>query len=33
MSKSYITVPQNEYDRLVRDSDFLACLDAAGVDN
>lgn len=28
-----ITIPQSEYDALIKDSVMLACLKAAGVDN
>lgn len=28
-----VMISKSEYDRLVRDSAWLACLDAAGVDN
>jgi hypothetical protein len=32
-AKEMVTITKAEYDRLVKDSDWLACLDAAGVDN
>lgn len=28
-----ITIPKKEYDSLVEDSDWLSCLESAGVDN
>lgn len=28
-----VTIPKDEYDRLVKDSDWLGCLEAAGVDS
>lgn len=28
-----ITIPKAEYDRLIRDSELLGCLEACGVDN
>lgn len=28
-----VTIPKSEYDRLVKDSEWLSCLEAAGVDN
>jgi len=31
--KETVTITKFEYDRLITDSEWLACLDAAGVDN
>lgn len=28
-----VTITKKEYDQLLKDSDWLACLEAAGVDN
>lgn len=28
-----VTITRKEYDRLVKDSEWLSCLEAAGVDN
>lgn len=28
-----VTISKREYDRLVKDSEWLSCLEAAGVDN
>ena len=28
-----VTIKKSEYDQLLKDSDWLACLEAAGVDN
>ncbi|MGE7271398.1 hypothetical protein ACQKK5_08060 [Brevibacillus panacihumi] len=28
-----VTIPQSEYESLLRDSEFLSCLEACGVDN
>jgi hypothetical protein len=28
-----VTIPKSEYEQLIKDSDFLGCLEAAGVDN
>ena len=28
-----VTIPRSKYNQLVKDSDFLSCLEAAGVDN
>lgn len=28
-----ITITKKEYDRLIKDSEWLSCLEAAGVDN
>lgn len=33
MDVEMVTIPKSEYDQLVRDSDWLGCLEAAGVDN
>jgi len=33
MSEKTITISQDEYDQLRRDSEFLECLYSAGVDN
>lgn len=33
MSKETIVIPKKEYDQLVKDSEFLRALEAAGVDN
>lgn len=33
MDGLYVTIPQEEYDRLVEDQAFLWALEAAGVDN
>jgi len=33
MKEEMITITKVEHDRLVKDSEWLACLDAAGVDN
>lgn len=33
MNEETITITQAEYDRLLRDSAFLSCLEAYGVDN
>ena len=32
-SEETVTIKKSEYDRLVRDSDFLLCLESVGVDN
>jgi hypothetical protein len=31
--KETVTISKEDYDRLVEDSEFLACLEACGVDN
>jgi hypothetical protein len=28
-----VTIPKSQYERLLKDSDWLGCLEAAGVDN
>ena len=33
MTDETVTISKSEYERLVKDSRWLACLDAAGVDN
>jgi len=33
LKKGYIQIPIKEYNKLCRDSDFLNCLERAGVDN
>ncbi len=33
MDEETITITKSEYDRLVKDSEWLDCLEAAGVDN
>lgn len=33
MSESTVTIPESEYDQLMRDADKLSCLEAMGVDN
>ena len=33
MDKETVTISKAEYERLLKDSRWLACLDAAGVDN
>lgn len=32
-AKKLVTIPKEEYDTLKRDSEFLSCLEACGVDN
>lgn len=33
MEGSMITITKEEYQQLIRDSEFLSCLEACGVDN
>lgn len=33
MSETTVTIPKNEYESLLKDSAWLLCLEAAGVDN
>lgn len=33
MSDDVVTISRREYEQLLSDSDWLACLEAAGVDN
>jgi hypothetical protein len=33
MSDDMVTIPMREYEQLLKDSDWLSCLEAAGVDN
>ena len=33
MTEKTVTIPKQEYDRLEKDSQWLACLEMAGVDN
>lgn len=33
MSDETVTIKKSEYERLLKDSDWLSCLEAAGVDN
>jgi hypothetical protein len=33
MSDDVVTISRREYEQLLKDSDWLSCLEAAGVDN
>lgn len=33
MSDDMVTIPRREYEQLIKESEWLACLEAAGVDN
>ena len=33
MSDEFVTIPRIEYEQLLKESNWLSCLEAAGVDN